>query len=400
MRIAGKFFRTAMMAVILAATVGSWVWAAPFLKSGDRVVIYGDSITEQRLYSRYLQQYIFCRYPELKVRFFNAGWSGDRANGALARLERDVLVLKPTVVTLFFGMNDGGYTAVDQGIVSTYRDNMDKLIQALLAKKIRVVVYAPGCVDYDKNPPLGVCKYNEMLQALGAADRELAAKYKLPFVDVNRAMLKVQTAEKAKDPAFTMIPDSVHPNPAGHEVMAYAMLQGLGAEPMPALGEVDVTSGKGNGLKVVRKSADKIVLETTKPALTPFWFAEECQPVMTTSGFIYMTAQALTIKGLTGAWKMTIDGDAIGGYAGDALSNGVLITGKHSSRGKSVHDIAGAKETEYFRAWREQRIGWFVGLPTFKQCVGATMALDTALHDSIKDYAAPRVVKIVLEKAE
>ncbi|MFG0249095.1 MAG: hypothetical protein ACF8OB_09440, partial [Phycisphaeraceae bacterium JB051] len=27
------------------------------LKDGDRVVIYGDSITQQRLYSRYLQQY-------------------------------------------------------------------------------------------------------------------------------------------------------------------------------------------------------------------------------------------------------------------------------------------------------------------------------------------------------
>ncbi len=401
MRIAGKFFKTAMMAVVMVAATGSCLWAAPFLKSGDRVVIYGDSITQQQMYSRYLQQYIYCRYPEMKVTFFNAGWSGDRANGALARLERDVLFLKPTVVTLFFGMNDGSYTTLDQGIVSTYRDNMEKLIQALLAKKIRVVVYAPGCVDYDRSEGLAKVKYNEMLQALGAADRELATKYNLPFVDVCRAMLKVQNAEKAKDPAFTMIPDSVHPDAKGQMVMAAAMLQGLGAEPMPALGEINIESGKGDGLRLVSKSADKIVLETTKPVVAPFWFTDECQGVMGTSGFLLdMATPALTVKGLTGAWKMTIDGDAIGGYGGESLAAGVQITGKHSSRGKRIHDVAAEKESAYFTAWREERLGWFNNVPDRDKLANSTLALDKAFTSHIWDLATPQIRTIVLEKSE
>ena len=80
----------AALAMILLPRVG---WSALALKADDRIVIYGDSITEQRIYSRYLQQYLYCRYPELKLKFFNAGWGGDTAVGALNRLERDVLVL-------------------------------------------------------------------------------------------------------------------------------------------------------------------------------------------------------------------------------------------------------------------------------------------------------------------
>ena len=95
-----------MAALLGLLVLSSLARAEPVLKAGDRVVLYGDSITEQRQYTRFIQQYIQCRYPELKVNFYNAGWSGDTAGGGFGRLERDVLLLKPTVVTLFFGMKD------------------------------------------------------------------------------------------------------------------------------------------------------------------------------------------------------------------------------------------------------------------------------------------------------
>ena len=205
-------------------SLGSLVHAAPVLKADDRVVIYGDSITEQRLYSRFVQQYIQCRYPELKVKFYNAGWSGDTAGGAFNRLERDVLWLNPTVVTLFFGMNDGSYCPTAEGITSAFKQNEDKIITALKAKGIRVVVYTPGAVDYDRQQKLAACKYNDNLEALGKAALELARQYQLPSADVFHPMVAFQTAQKARNPGFTMIPDSVHPSPAGHLVMAQEML--------------------------------------------------------------------------------------------------------------------------------------------------------------------------------
>ena len=55
---------------------------APFaLKNGDRVVFYGDSITDQRMYTLLTEQYIVTRFPNLKVRFVHSGWGGDRVTG-------------------------------------------------------------------------------------------------------------------------------------------------------------------------------------------------------------------------------------------------------------------------------------------------------------------------------
>lgn len=80
-----------------------------FMHDGDRVVFLGDSITEQKLYSSLIEMYALTRFPKWRLRFRNAGWSGDTAPGGLARLERDVLFFKPTVVTVKFGMNDHAY---------------------------------------------------------------------------------------------------------------------------------------------------------------------------------------------------------------------------------------------------------------------------------------------------
>ena len=79
------------------------------LRKGDRIIFLGDSITEQQLYTNYVEAYLASRYPELKLTFFNAGWGGDTAPGGCNRLDRDVLALKPDVVTICYGMNDGGY---------------------------------------------------------------------------------------------------------------------------------------------------------------------------------------------------------------------------------------------------------------------------------------------------
>jgi lysophospholipase L1-like esterase len=98
--------------------VGLWCLAAApaapaqsfFLKKGDVVVVMGDSITEQRLYSNYLEIWSQTRFPAYNLVFRNVGIGGDRSVGGNARFKRDVLPLKPSVLTVDFGMNDGRYT--------------------------------------------------------------------------------------------------------------------------------------------------------------------------------------------------------------------------------------------------------------------------------------------------
>src|SRR5580700_2424669 len=62
-----------------------------FFKDGDVVVVMGDSITEQMLYSNYLEMWTISRFPSWKLTFRNVGIGGDRSTGGNARFKRDVL---------------------------------------------------------------------------------------------------------------------------------------------------------------------------------------------------------------------------------------------------------------------------------------------------------------------
>src|ERR1017187_6970491 len=64
--------------VLLAASTAALAAQERFyLHDKDTVVFYGDSITEQRLYTAFVETFVLTRYPQLNVRFVNAGW-GDR----------------------------------------------------------------------------------------------------------------------------------------------------------------------------------------------------------------------------------------------------------------------------------------------------------------------------------
>jgi lysophospholipase L1-like esterase len=106
------------------------------LHEDDRVVLYGDSITAQRLYTRYVEDFVLTRYPQLHVSFWNAGIPGDTAHGGYtgdmpARLKRDVFPYQPTVVTIMLGMNDGYYMALNQQYLDIYKEGYRKLLDAL-----------------------------------------------------------------------------------------------------------------------------------------------------------------------------------------------------------------------------------------------------------------------------
>ncbi len=48
-----------------------------FLHDRDRVVFLGDSLTEQKLYTTYIEAYTVTRFPKQTFHFWNSGWGGD-----------------------------------------------------------------------------------------------------------------------------------------------------------------------------------------------------------------------------------------------------------------------------------------------------------------------------------
>ena len=90
------------------------------LRDEETIVFYGDSITEQNLYSAYLETFLVSRFPAKKLAAYNFGWSGDTASGGNKRFARDVAGVKPSLVFVNFGMNDGGYKAYDEPTYRSY----------------------------------------------------------------------------------------------------------------------------------------------------------------------------------------------------------------------------------------------------------------------------------------
>src|SRR5437763_6809041 len=111
-----------------------------YLKDGDRVVFYGDSITDQRLYTTFVETYVVTRFPKMNVSFVHSGWGGDRVTGGGGgpidmRLQRDVFAYHPTVMTIMLAMNDASYRPFDQPIFDIYSNGYkhirDKLKETL-----------------------------------------------------------------------------------------------------------------------------------------------------------------------------------------------------------------------------------------------------------------------------
>ena len=70
--------RLAAFALLLALPAQSRADSPFYLKDGDRVVFYGDSITDQRLYTTFVETYAVTRFPRLNLSFVHSGWGGDR----------------------------------------------------------------------------------------------------------------------------------------------------------------------------------------------------------------------------------------------------------------------------------------------------------------------------------
>ena len=118
------------------------------------VAFYGDSITAQRFYTRFVEDLVLTRDPKLHVTFCNAGVPGDTVNGgytgdAPTRLKRDLFPQHPTVVTIMLGMNDGYYMPFDQKYLDIYEDGYRKLLASIQTNLpgVRITLISPTPYD-------------------------------------------------------------------------------------------------------------------------------------------------------------------------------------------------------------------------------------------------------------
>ena len=247
-----------------------------FLKEGDRLAIIGDSITEQKMYSRIMETYLTVCVPQLKVTTRQYGWSGETAEGFRKRMTNDCLRFQPTIATLCYGMNDHRYRPFDVMNAAWYRSNYTAVVKSLKAADARVVVGSPGCMSkpaaWGKVLGMTLDEHNTSLCAyrdvgIGIAERE-GGRFADVFWNMMLAGYAGQTRfGTADEPYMIGGKDGVHPGWAGHVVMAYSFLRAFGLEGAIATVTVDLAASKAEasaGHKVEAVANGEVTLTSSR----------------------------------------------------------------------------------------------------------------------------------------
>ncbi|MSU61609.1 MAG: hypothetical protein EXS31_04290 [Pedosphaera sp.] len=223
------------------------------LKQGDRLAIIGDSITEQKMYSKIIETYLTVCVPELRVNTRQYGWSGETAEGFLRRMTNDCLRFSPTIATLCYGMNDHRYRTYDSANAMWYRENYSGVLRALKGAGARVVLGSPGCVgkvpSWTKSSPYTLEDLNLNLATFRNIDIDIARGEGTGFADVFWPMLKAGQEAQQRYGTDYAVPgkDGVHPGWAGQLIMAYCFLNAMGLDGDLGSIMVDLTADKADG---------------------------------------------------------------------------------------------------------------------------------------------------------
>jgi len=405
--------RTLRRATLLLALCLSAFAQSFYLKDGDRVVFYGDSITDQRLYTTFVETFVLTRFPQMKVAFTHSGWGGDRVTGGGGgpvdlRLQRDVFPYKPTVVTVMLGMNDGSYRAFDQKIFDTYAEGLRHIVESLQknAPGVRITLIQPSPYDDVTRPPTFEGGYNAVLVRYGDFNKQLAASARLTAADLNTPI--VAALEKANqlnsETAREIVRDRVHPGAGGHLLMAEALLKAWNAPPTVSAVEIDAASGR-----VVSTENTEVASLASAPVLS--WTQTDRalpMPLDTQDAALALALRAsdfldaldretLRVTGLSAArYELAIDGDSAGTFAKEDLAAGINLAKLPTPMAKQaarVHELTLRHNLVHFARWRQVQVPladeqWRSG--QFQNAVNALDALDAELVAIQRAAAQPK----------
>ncbi len=197
------------------------------LRGNDKVVLFGDSITEEEFYGRHFVRIIEAAFPASNIAVYNSGVSLNRTPEGVARIDKDVLPLKPQWAVLAFGVNDAMQIAPDD-----YLANSAKMTKALQDNNINALLASPSGMTPNVevlNPTFFSMHATDRAVALdrtmarnGELLRGLAKKNKILFADVHGAFTRTSI------PRTYLMNNQWHPNLEGGRMFAIALLRSLG----------------------------------------------------------------------------------------------------------------------------------------------------------------------------
>ncbi len=323
----------------------------PF-KDGDRVGFLGNSITDGGHYHSYIWLYYMTRFPDMRLTVLNMGIGGDKASDMVRRLDGDVFSKRPSVLITTFGMNDTGYFEYNGDEPGKFADEKVKeshdaynMMEARFKGLVNTRIVLMGSSPYDEtaviegNTPFK--NKNKAMLRIVDFQQKSAESNGWEFIDFNKLMTDINLKFQQNDPKFTLCGnDRIHPDNNGHMVMAYLFLKAQGFAGKE-VANISVDASKGS---VVSSSNCEISdLKKTSTGITFNYLANALPYPMDTIArgwgnsksqaealsivpFVdEMNKEVLTVKGLTGKYKLIIDTEEIGVWSGNDFAKGINL---------------------------------------------------------------------------
>ena len=213
---------------------------ALLFEKGSKVVCIGDSITDferarplgEGLFGGIGKSYVGivdgllkATDPSLHLRFINMGISGNNVRDLDARWQTDVMDLKPDYVTVLIGINDVWRQFDTPEITENhvypqeYRETLSRLVKGTLPTVKGMVLMTRYMMEPNQKDPM-----RARMDEYGAIVKEIAKENQLPCIDLQAAF---DEYFQEYHPASVNW-DRIHPNVAGHCIIARALLNGIG----------------------------------------------------------------------------------------------------------------------------------------------------------------------------
>lgn len=195
----------------------------PWLEKGDLLVCFGDSITaNQNGYVKLLAD----KLKKHKIKFINAGLGGDKTPAALTRLQKDVIALKPSAVSIALGTNDcavGRYQWADEPTIpaEAYKANLIWIVHICRLAGIKKFSIATPAHNFE-GPAFR--EQGRIMEKYCLMAREAADEAEARLVPLDAAFETAKLNKKPDAKGLILTTDGTHMTPEGNELIAKTML--------------------------------------------------------------------------------------------------------------------------------------------------------------------------------
>ena len=213
-----------------------------------RVLFFGDSITQNGLYVSLIEYALKKANPEVDYDIISIGLSSETVSCLSEedhpfprpclkdRIDRALKEVQPDIIVANYGMNDGIYHPPSEERFAAYKKGIKSLIEKVKKIDKQLIILTPTpfekemkkgklqdkqAADYSYKIPY--IDYDEVLQQYGKWLYTLATS-NIQIIDLHKAIHQEKRSQEGK--YFTN--DGIHPNEAGHLIMANTFLNGIG----------------------------------------------------------------------------------------------------------------------------------------------------------------------------